>query len=278
MTSRVASSSSYAIFSFVLDPARETTIPVGVALWSPERRWVQVRLMGEKEKLTGFKKAEHFPFVQLVREKVQHWIDTGVLPYAEGPLAPFEDRWWRHVKDLLIHRVRLSDPRPIDCRDPDQELEPLYEAVVAPHRPAREQRSRIDGEIGRCLGPLAKRFQVRAGLPGFGGRDVKVLRAYRGRQAWIVIEGVNLATDQADAESDTAVGKLRRLREGVRGRCELLIGYLAPPDGLNGNGVLLEWIRNQTQARTFDLARERSAFFHTADQLVAQADGQDVLP
>src|SRR5262249_18603521 len=136
MTSRAAISSSYAIFSFVLDPARGTTIPIGVALWSLERRWVKVRLVEEKEQLTGFKKVEHFPLVRLVRDKVASWVATGQLPYAEGRHPPFADEWWRHVKELLIHRVRLSEPRPIDCRDPEQELEPLYEAVVAPHRPS----------------------------------------------------------------------------------------------------------------------------------------------
>jgi hypothetical protein len=273
----VAISSSSAVFSFALDPARDATVPVGIALWSAERRWVKIRLLGEKERLLGFTKAEHYPFVRLVREQVQAWIDKGELPYAAGPVAPFEDRWWRHVKDLLIHRVRLSEPRPIDCRDPEQELEPLYEAVVAPHRSRTERRSRIDGVIRRCLGHLAERFQARVSLPGFGGRDVKVLRAYRGRKAFVVIEGLNLATEQADTESDAAVGKLRRLREGIRAGCTVLVGYLAPPEGLNGNSVLLDWIRCQTEAQTFDLARDRTAFFQTADRLVAQADGEELF-
>src|SRR6266542_3738979 len=276
MTSRAAISSSYAIFSFVLDPARGTTIPIGIALWSPERRWVKVRLLEEREQLTGLTKADHYPFVRLVREKVENWVATGELPYAEGPIPPFEDHWWRHVKELLIHRVRLGEPRPIDCHNPDQELGPLYEAVVAPHRPSKDRRSRIDGEIRRCLGHLAERFQARADLPGFGGREVKVLRAYRGQRGWVVIEGGNLATDQADTESDAAVGKLRRLREGIREACAVIVGYLAPPDGLNGNDVLLEWIRSQTQAQVFNLTRDRTAFFQTADKLVAQADGQNL--
>jgi len=136
MTSKAAISSSYAIFSFALDPARGTTIPIGIAMWCPEFRWVKIRLLEETEQLTGFNKAEHYPFVRLAREKVAGWLATGSLPYAGGSIPAFEDRWWRHVKELLIHRVRLTEPRPIDCRDPDQELEPLYEAVVAPNRPA----------------------------------------------------------------------------------------------------------------------------------------------
>jgi hypothetical protein len=134
MTPKAAISSSYAVFSFILDPARGLSIPIGIALWSPERRWVKVRLLEENEQLTDFTTADHYPFVRLVRDKVNSWVVSGQLPYAETPVAPFEDAWWRHVKDLLIHRVRLSEPRPIDCPDPAQELEPIYEAVVAPHR------------------------------------------------------------------------------------------------------------------------------------------------
>jgi hypothetical protein len=38
--------------------------------------------------------------------------------------------------------------------------------------------------------------------------------------------------------------------------------------------VLLEWLHSQTRAQMFDLVRERSSFFQTAERLVAEADGQ----
>ena len=277
MTSKVVAASSYAIFSLVVDPDRDTTVPVGVALWSGGRRWVKIRVAAEKEKLTGLPMAELYPFVRMVRDKVQKWIDSGTLPYTDAPLSPFDDPWWRHVRNLLIHRVHLSEPRPIDCQDPDKELEPLYESVVAPLRSRKDQRTRIDGVITRCLGPLAERFTVRPELPGFHGRNVQVLRAYKGSHGWVVIEAVNLATDKADEESDATVGRLLRLREGEVGPCEVMIGYLAPPEGLNGRGVLLDWIRERGEAKTFDLTREQSAFYQTADRLIAQVDGQATI-
>ena len=158
---------------------------------------------------------------------------------------------------LLIHRVRLSEPRPIDCRDPEEELEPLYESVVAPHRPAREQRTRIDGEIRKCLNSLAEKFEVRQTLPGFGGRCVTVLRAYQGVRGWVVIEGVNLATSQAEIQADATVSRLLRLRSGLDGHCGILVGYLASPEGINGESVLLKWLEEQTGALTFDLMKQR---------------------
>ena len=277
MISREAISFSYAVFSLIHDETRGQSIPVGVALWSLQYRWVKVRLLGEKERLVGLDPQAHFPLIRLMRDKVDHWIQTGRLPYAEPHIPPYDDRWWRHVRDLLIHRVRLSEPRPIDCRDPESELEPLYESVVAPNRPAREQRTRIDGEIRKCLNRLGDKFKARPSLPGFGGRQVSVLRGYQGTKAWVVIEGVNLATPQAESQADAIVSKLLRLRAGLDRECEVLIGYLASPGGINGESVLLDWMRRQTGAVTFDLINQRGDFHTAADQMVARADGRETM-
>ena len=277
MTSREAASYSYAVFSLLTDETRGQSVPVGVALWSPQRRWAKVRLLGAKERLTGFNPKEHAPLVRLIGDKVEHWIQTGRLPYAEPQVPHYDDRWWRHARELLIHRVRLSEPRPIDCRDPEEELEPLYESVVAPHRSAREQRTRIDGEIRKCLNSLAEKFEARQTLPGFGGRSVTVLRAYQGARGWVVIEGINMAASQAEVQADATASKLLRLRSGLDQDCRILVGYLSSPEGLNGESVLIEWLEQKTGAHTFDLMKQRADFHVTADRMVAQADGQESL-
>jgi hypothetical protein len=123
----------YAAFSFETNSLGMLVVPVGVALWSPEKRWVGIRLVRENERLAGFDADRHLPFVRLVEEKIQRWQQTGKLPYQESPIPPFDDRWWRHVRELLVHQIRLSEPRPIDCREPEAEIEVLYESVVGPH-------------------------------------------------------------------------------------------------------------------------------------------------
>ena len=138
MTPAAANSFSYAVFSFVTDPPRDVIVPIGVALWSPVRRWAELRVVTEQEQVTGFDSNEFLPFVRLVESKLKNWMTSGKLPYSEKAVAPFTDDWWRHARELLIHRVRLSEPRAIDCRDPDRELERLYETIVAPCRPARQ--------------------------------------------------------------------------------------------------------------------------------------------
>jgi hypothetical protein len=265
------SSFSYAVFTFAVDDAGAVNVPVGVALWSSQQRWAKIRLVATDEHLQRFNAEEHYPYVALVRDKIHQWIQSGSVPYGPAALAPYETQWWKQAREVLVHRLRLSEPRPIDCIDPEQEIEPLYEAVVSPHRAAREQQARVDGEIGRCLDDLAKKFKPKRELAGYGGRSVRVLRSFDGPVSTVVIEGVNLATNQAEQQSDAVVSKLLRLQEGTSKRLEVIVGYLTSPGGLNGEGVLVEWIQHKTGAKAFDLLRERQQFRQEAGNLVASA-------
>lgn len=265
-------SSSYAVFSYTIDPARGTEVPIGIALWSKEHRYADVRLIEGDERLNSFRHRDH-PYVDLVKEKVASWMSQGSLPYYDGHVEPWDNRWWAHVKDLLVHRTRLSEPRPIDLTSPERDLELLYESIVAPHRPEQERAVRVDGEITRCLNDLAGKFISRRAVLGYGDRPVTVTRAYEGRCATVVIEGVNLAADP-DASSDLAAGKLLRIRDGHPRPCQMIVGYLTSPGGLNGEKVLVDFLCMRTGARAFDLMKERSEFYRQADESVAEADGQ----
>ena len=274
MSPKTAVSFSYAVFSLQVDEAGAVSVPIGVALWSPEKDWVDFRLVGEKERLKQFKSQQDFPFIRLANEKIRHWLTCEKLPYAEQPLQPSSDSWWRHARQLLIHRVRLSEPRPIDCRDPADELEPLYEAVVGAHRSEKEARTRVDGLITKCLDNLSGKFQARRELAGYRGRHIRVLRSYEGKKGWVIIEGVNLTSPKADYETDAAVSRLLRLREGLKKKPQVLVGYLASPEGINGEEVLVDWIRTKTQAGVFDLITQRKDFHDAADAMFAKAEGK----
>ncbi len=146
----------------------------------------------------------------------------------------------------------MSEPRPIDCSDPDQEIEPLYEAVVAPYLAPREQRARVAGEIRRCLDELAGKFKRKQGFTGYKQRKVRVLRAYDGPSSTVVIEGVNLASAQAEQPSDAVVNRLLRLKAGWNKRLDVLVGYLSSPEGPGGEHVLVDWIEEQPRSKAFD--------------------------
>jgi hypothetical protein len=95
----------YAEFQFRKDGA-VPGIRIGVVQWDPDLREYLWRFEEEPEGLTE----QELTLVRLVKGKVALWAADEKLPYApEEAMKPWEDRWWAHVRDLLIHRVRLSD-------------------------------------------------------------------------------------------------------------------------------------------------------------------------
>lgn len=265
--------SSYAVFTHMVDPARDLKVPVGVAMWSADRKSVSIRMLSEEERLSSFKTSTEFPFVAHVRDKVNSWIEEERLPYLDEPAKPWDTRWWAHAKRLLVHRTRLSDPMPVD---PSFEIDSLYESVVAPFVNKKEHKKRVDGEIARCLNDLVSVMRARATIPGVGGRGVVVTRAYEGSRATVVVEGVNLAANP-DANADQALGKLMRLRAGMQCRCKIAIAYITSPGGLNGEKVLVDYMRDKVDAEAFDLVREGDRFRREVRRLVAEAGGDNSL-
>lgn len=256
-------SSSYSVLTFVTDELRGTTLPVGIALWSSQPESVRVRLTSDKENVKGIKK-EWLPYVELLSSQLKEWIQERQLPYAHGNLKPNSDEWWRHLRNLLVHRIRVSDPKAIDCRNAEEEVELLYEAVVQPERAEKERRETVDRVISKSLGSLARRF-TKGTLPGFEGRPVPVKRFVDDDQKVVILEGVNLASANAEDDTDALVSRLQRIKESngpadLRKQMITLVGYLSSPNGLNGEAALVDWIEKKGEAQTFDLVREREQF------------------
>jgi len=120
----------FAVFSYVKDRSKNETVPVGVAVWSPEGRWHRTRFLAAGERLNGVDLGRCLSFVELVREKLEHWEATGRLPYAERQLSPSEDAWWLHVRKLLNHEIWLSEPETIPDETPDRSLESSWLVVT----------------------------------------------------------------------------------------------------------------------------------------------------
>src|ERR1700722_15803088 len=130
MMERLSSTFSYAVFRFVKDAKRDLSVPVGVALWSRDLSWVGVRFIRREERLPGVNKNSDFPYVEFVERKIQSWLSSNSLPYQREGVATTTDAWWNHLRQLLVHKVKVSEPRPIDCVSPDQEIEGLFRDVV----------------------------------------------------------------------------------------------------------------------------------------------------
>jgi hypothetical protein len=268
-----SSSSSYSVLSYVTDVDRSLSVPIGVVLWSAAHEFVDVRVLETDERIASIRHPKDFALIHLAVTNLKAWIADRRLPYAENPAAPWTDAWWVEARSLMIHRVRSSEPSPIDLAnaDPVAEIDVLFESVVAPFRRPAQSKKKIHGEIARCLGDLAECFEYRERLEGYKHREIRVLRAYRGEHRMVVVEGLNLAA-APDEHADQMLGKLLRLREGNRA-LDLVVGYLPSPHGLNGEASLVEYLKEKTGAKAFDLIRERQQLHDTAADLVQKANG-----
>ena len=139
----ISRSFSYSVFNFITDEMKGTAIPVGVALWGSESDEVWIRFADQSEHLKGLNGVAYFQ-VDGIRKELWNWVRASDMPYAPANVLPHSDSWWKHVAKLLVHQVRATEPRPIDCINPAEEMDSLYEAVVGPRRPPKERAERID--------------------------------------------------------------------------------------------------------------------------------------
>jgi hypothetical protein len=133
---------SYAVLRYLVEPQREVTVPLGVVLWSADQGRLYFRLPHEEERIDGVPPAQARAYAEIARAKIEGWHARGELPYQKEPLAALGEGWWEAVRALLQWRVRLGHVRVVTCRDPEWELERLYEALVQPLRPVAPE----DGE------------------------------------------------------------------------------------------------------------------------------------
>lgn len=252
---------SYAVFRYVKDAQRDISIPVGVALWSEDANWMDVRIVQPSERLPRISRRTDAPFIDVFERKLRDWLSSGQIPYGEASLLPTRDAWWRHLQKLLIHKIRISEPRPIDCLVPEREIESLFKEIVGDPQ-LTEESVRIDHMISQCLGTSLAKSLRRGEISGFANKPVQVMRFFSGSNATVVLEGVNLALENAAAEADALVGKLQRVRANDRAnqtashRVIAIVGYLASENGLNGEAFLKDWIERAGEAKALDVERE----------------------
>lgn len=253
-------SSSYCVFSIVTDEMRGTSIPVGVALWTKETGQAWIKLAREDDRVRGLNKISYF-YIAQVEKQLNEWVKSGELPYGDRSQSRQSDDWWRHLARLLVHKLRMSELRPIDCQNPADEIEPLYEAVVGPRKGIAERSARIDGVLSAALGRLSRDLE-KGEVSGYRGRPVPVRHFKSSPDRLLIVEAVNLASVNAETDTDALVSKLLRVY-AARDRSASVVscvGYLASPNGLNGEVALVEWIKEKADAHIFDLLNEREKF------------------
>jgi len=169
-------------------------------------------------------------------------------------------------------------PMPLECVDPQKETDLLFEAVVAPRQTARRVYRRMASALDEGLGRnLRSYFAKRAPTPGYSKRSTVVSRLYETPSRRLVVEGINLASPtRAETETYELVGKAKWISDDEKDAV-FVIGYLASPNGLNGEGVYKSWIEKQLDTTCYDLVRDKEGFRAAVQRLVGEHSAQRPL-
>ena len=255
---------SYTTIRYLIDADRNIDVPVGIVLCNADKKQLLFRLPTEDERITNVPNATANVSLEATKAKIENWLETGRLPYAQENLIPLSEAWWTQVRKLLQFRVRIGIVLPINCQHPEEEVETLFDAVVKPHVPSHERTARVSGAVTRALGRyLASQLPCGESVAGFHNRPIPVLRCISGKQQMVIVEGVNLAAATAEKDTYALTSKLRSIRnqnDDSNRRTSFVVGYLASPAGLNGEATLKEWFEKDVGIPMFDLTREPSLF------------------
>jgi hypothetical protein len=249
----------YTVFRYVVDAGTDHTEPVGVGVSVPDQGCVFLRFIQPGERRVGLPGKGHLPYVDMTRREIESWVQTGRTPYGPPGVGTGSAEWWYLVRDLLGFRVRASEPRVVDCRAPEEDVESLFDAVVGADAPLAMHQERIEGQLSRALGPLDRSLSKRERVRGYADREVRVMRAAPTAKGLLLIDAVNLSSAKsAEHDADALASKLCRVREGEGGGiAEIIVAYRASPGGLNGEAAMRDWMQEHTGARMYDMVAQR---------------------
>ena len=268
----------YSVVRVSLDDDRDHTVPVGVVAWDTGNAWYRWRWLETDEKVRGVDPASR-RLMQITRKQIQRWANARKVPYEPAPVEPTRARFWKAVSEILSTAVRLDPPKAMDPMDePEAEIESLFEAVVQPTLSRRVRVQRIDSVISKALGELADHIPARPRVAAFGGAMEQVRRGVETDRGILLVDGVNLAASTARKEADALVSRFLRIKNAYRNRpVEIIVGYAASPDGLNGEAHMCDWIRAQLTEKVFDMSAEHDEFKKATTDAWTALKGNDQM-
>jgi hypothetical protein len=115
----------YALIQFCPDLARLEAANIGVVLFCPERDFLEVRISGDNSRVQRFFGRQGFD-----------WSRVNSYKHGIKERLEIEGRDFRSVEDLEAfgqrrgNSIQLTTPRPFTVRNPQKDLEELFEEVV----------------------------------------------------------------------------------------------------------------------------------------------------
>ena len=268
----------YSVIRISLDDDRNDTVPVGVVAWQSALPWYGWRWLASDEKIKGVDRSMR-TLLQITKQQIGRWAASRRVPYEPAPVDPTRDGFWRAVSEILTTAVQLDRPKAMEpMREPTEEIEALFEAVVQPGQSPRRQTERIDTQLSGALGELAQQIPKKPRVSAFGGAEEQVWRGSVTDRGVLLVDGVNLAKKDARTEADALVSRFLRIGAAYQNRpVRFIVGYSSSPGGLNGESHMRDWIRAKLTDQVFDLTTETTEFRDAAaeawSQMVEKATG-----
>lgn len=159
----------YSILQFVPDLERSEGANIGVVLFCPERRFLDVQVSHNNDRVRHFFGGQNFD-LQRIDSMKSNFTDR--VRNSLKSIVSGDD--FRLFIDTRANSLRLTEPRPLKVFEPAEQLEELFKLLVGnrqkpEHQPVTIQRivRKLDGELKkRNIGDLVKR-NVQIELPVF---------------------------------------------------------------------------------------------------------------
>ena len=251
----------YTVLRAVVNRDQNYHVPIGVVAWDSTREWYGIRTARAGERIPGVS-ASSRQFADIVVAQLDRWASKKAVPYADAPVVPWNSAFWSAASQVLTTAIRADQPRALDPQtDTRAGLEALFEAVVQPGQPRAQAARRIDGALTEALGAYSRFFETRAEVDAYEGATERVLRRAASTSGELILEAVNLAASHARRDADALVSKLLRIREAHSSTpLAFMVGYVASPNGLNGETHMRDWIAHRITPEVYDLRAQHELF------------------
>lgn len=213
----------YSVVQYVPDDSRAEAANVGVVLYVPSRRWLEVRVSPSLERVRQFfhPGRQELRRIELALEAFKHRMEIARGEFsAESDLTQFAS--------ARADAVRLSVPRLVMVEEPPSELDALYTELVGDRERAMHAQM-LPPRVAEVFGRLEAQRKV--------WRPGKITLPTVGRPFVVPIAFQNGRVNYVRPESLAAGGKLddRMARLGFNGQ----LIYRHPIDDKQGQLVVL---------------------------------------
>jgi hypothetical protein len=134
----------YSIIQYCPDPSRLEAVNIGVALFSPELRFLHAKFGRRRTRISHLFGKQDWEFVRLQQSAIEARLTRDQETFQT--LEEFEAYVSRRANTLV-----MTSPRPMKVANPGQDLDNLLRRLVGPRGEAAQRAARISKELEDVL-------------------------------------------------------------------------------------------------------------------------------